>query len=68
MQNEKKNNGIGFIKMSLIVLAGIIVLFLALSFGWIAGVIWLLFFRKKLQKEPKKQKIMTIIISALSVF
>lgn len=38
-----------------------------LAFGWLAGIIWLLFFRKKLNDEPEKQKKQTIIISSLSV-
>ena len=38
-----------------------------LALGWIAGIIWLLFFRKKLDDAPKKQKKQTIIVSSLSV-
>lgn len=46
---------------------GIIILIpLLIAFGWIAGVIWLLFFRKKLNDDPEKQKKTTIIVSVLS--
>ena len=38
-----------------------------LTLGWIAGIIWLLFFRKKLDDDPQKQKKQTIIVSSLSV-
>ena len=38
-----------------------------IAFGWMAGVIWLLFFRKKLNYNPEKQKKTTIIVSILSV-
>ena len=31
-----------------------------IAFGWMAGVIWLLFFRKKLNYNPEKQKKTTI--------
>lgn len=37
-----------------------------LVFGWIAGLVWLIFFRKKLNSEPEKQKKQTIIVSVLS--
>ncbi len=43
------------------------ILSILLAFGWIAGVIWLLFFRKKLKDDPGKQKKQTIIVSSLSV-
>lgn len=38
----------------------------AIAFGWIAGIIWLIFFRKKLGSNPKKQKYVTIAVTALS--
>ncbi|MBO5209873.1 MAG: hypothetical protein J6B68_11135 [Lachnospiraceae bacterium] len=37
-----------------------------LVFGWIAGLIWLIFFRKK--TAPEKQKRNTILISTASIF
>lgn len=56
------------LKTALIGLLLIALLGLILDFGWIAGVVWLIFFRKKLNDDPKKQKQRTIIISVLSVF
>ena len=40
---------------------------LVLAFGWIAGIIWLVFSRKKLDAQPAKQKKMTIAISIGSI-
>lgn len=46
---------------------GIIILIpILMAFGWIAGVVWLLFYRKKLNDDPEKQKKTTIIVSILS--
>ena len=39
---------------------------LLLAFSWIAGIIWLVFFRKKMDEDPNKQKIYTIVVSILS--
>lgn len=45
-----------------------IILFLPLLilFGWIPGIAWLIFLRKKLADDPDKQKKYTIIVSVLS--
>lgn len=67
MDNKKKGGGVGCLGIGVILLAGMILLFLLASFGWIAGIIWLLFFRKKLDKEPKKQMAVTVAVSVLSV-
>lgn len=40
---------------------------LIVCFGWILGIIWLVFLRKKLNDEPEKQKKYTIAVSILSV-
>ena len=60
---QKNNNAlIIFLKVM-----GILFLFsVLLAFGWIAGIIWFIFFRKKLDSEPDKQKKYTIGISAAS--
>lgn len=53
--------------MTALKILGIIILIpVLIAFGWIAGAIWLLFFRKKLNDNPEKQKKMTIIVSVLS--
>ena len=51
----------------LIILAVIIMISFIIAFGWIAGAIWLIFFRKRLNADPKKQKKYTIGVSIASV-
>lgn len=53
--------------ISLLKIYGILVLFsLLFAFGWLIGIIWLVFFRKKMADNPKKQKTWTIVVSILS--
>ena len=66
MSNQSKKNG-SCLKTGLIAIGALVVIALLASFGWIAGIIWLIFFRKKLNDNPKKQKTATIIVSVLSV-
>lgn len=37
-----------------------------MAFGWIAGIVWLIFFRKKLNEVPAKQRKYTIGVSIAS--
>lgn len=62
---NKKGGGclISFLKICGIIL----MLPFTLVFGWIAGLIWLIAFRKKMSDDNKKKKIYTIVISILSV-
>lgn len=62
----KKGTSNGCLITALKILGIIILIPLLIAFGWIAGAIWLLFFRKKLNDNPEKQKKMTIIVSILS--
>lgn len=55
MSNQSKKNG-SCLKTGLIAIGALVVIALLASFGWIAGIIWLIFFRKKLNDNPKKQK------------
>ncbi len=69
MNIQKNTNHTGGCLKTCLILAGALVLIsLLIGFGWIAGIVWLIFFRKKLNDEPQKQKIMTIVICILSVF
>lgn len=56
-----------FLVICLQIFAGIFLFLLLAAFGWIAGIIWLIFFRKKLNDNPSKQKRYTIGISLVSV-
>lgn len=60
------SNGGGCLMTCLKIIGIIILLPLLLAFGWIIGIVWLLFFRKKLAEDPDKQKKYTIIVSILS--
>lgn len=62
----KKGTSNGCLITALKILGIIILIPLLIAFGWIAGAIWLLFFRKKLNDNPEKQKKLTIIVSVLS--
>ncbi len=47
--------------MSLLKIFGILILIpLLFCFGWIIGIIWLLFFRKRMDDTPEKQKKITV--------
>lgn len=65
MANQSKKSG-GILKGCLIALGVLLAITFLISFGWIAGVIWLIFFRKKLNNDPQKQKRTTILVSVLS--
>ncbi len=66
--NTKKQLSIkNCLKIAAIGIGIIILIGFALAFGWIAGIVWLVFFRKRLNSDPEKQKRLTIIISALSI-
>lgn len=56
----------GCLVTALKILGIIILIPILIVFGWVAGAIWLLFFRKKLNDNPEKQKKTTIIVFTLS--
>ena len=50
-------------------IVAVLILFpLVIMFGWLAGIVWLVFFRKKMADNPGKQMKYTIGISAISLF
>lgn len=58
------------LKIALIVLIAILLIsfiYVIIGFGWIAGIVWLIFFRKKLT-NPTKRKYATVSILAFSIF
>lgn len=63
-QNKKDDNS-SFLVILLIL--AIIVIGVVLCFGWIVGAIWLLFFRKKSNMEPKKLELITASVLTLSI-
>lgn len=64
--NSPKNGG-GCL-MSILKFIGILMLAsLALCVGWIIGIIWLLFFRKRMSDNPDKQKKVTIGVVIYSI-
>lgn len=66
---KKQNNGSLVIKVLIalgIFALACLALGIVLDFGWIAGVVWILVFRKKLNTNPIKQKNWTIAVSVLS--
>ena len=66
--NTKKQLSIkNCLKITAIGIGIIILIAFTLAFGWIAGIVWLVFFRKRLNSDPEKQKQLTIIISGLSI-
>lgn len=65
MANQSKKSG-GILKGCLIALGVLLAITFLIGFGWIAGIIWLIFFRKKLNDNPQKQKRTTILVSVLS--
>ncbi len=64
MKKEKKKDSC--LITSLIIIAIICALPFVLLLGWIAGIVWLIAFRKRMGTDPKKQKKYTIGISAAS--
>lgn len=68
METQNQTAKRGWLKPVLLFFGIIFLLAFLLAFGWIAGIVWLVFFRKKINKDPKKQKLITIIVSVLSVF
>ena len=62
-QTSKKD----FLKPTLLFFGVLLLAGFAVIFGWIAGIIWLIFFRKKLNDNPKKQTLVTIVVSILSI-
>ena len=70
-QNKKDDKGsfsvILLILVIIIIGLAIIAIGAALCFGWIVGAIWLLFFSKKSNMEPKKQELTTATVLTLSI-
>lgn len=64
-KNSNKSSGGGCLLTCLKGMGILCLLGLLIMFGWIAGLIWILFFRKK--TAPDKQKKYTIAISGLSI-
>lgn len=64
--NSNDNNG-SCLMSCLKIFGALLLLGLFAQFGWIAGIVWFIFFRKKLNDDPQKQKKYTIIIAILSV-
>lgn len=64
--NTADNTGGGCLITCLKLIGILILLGAFLQFGWIAGIIWFIFFRKKLDDDPKKQTLYTIVIAILS--
>jgi hypothetical protein len=66
--NNGSNNNNGSCLISCLKIFGVLILLVLLGkLGWIAGIIWFIFFRKKLNNDTQKQKKYTIIIAILSV-
>ena len=68
MEVQNQNSKGGCLKTALIVIGIIILIGCLFPIGWIGGIIWLLCFRKRLNGDPQKQKLVTIAVSVLSVF
>ncbi len=67
MKKENHSKVKKYLGISIIILLSICFFAFIVAFGWIAGIIWLTFFRKKLNTSPGKQKKYTLAISAASV-
>lgn len=68
MNKGNNNNSGGGCLITCLKAAGILVILsLILGYGWIVGLIWLIFFRKKMADNPKKQQGFTIGVSIASV-
>lgn len=68
MEVQNQNTKGGCLKIALIAIGIIILIGCLFPIGWIGGIIWLLCFRKRLNGDPQKQKLVTIAVSVLSVF
>lgn len=68
MEVQNQNSKRGCLKTVLIAIGIIILIGCLFPIGWIGGIIWLLCFRKRLNGDPQKQKLVTIAVSVLSVF
>lgn len=64
---SKSSSGGGCLVTMLKIFGMILLISLLLGFGWIAGIIWFLFYRKKLADDPKKQKKYSVIVGILSI-
>lgn len=62
--NQKTNSGCLFTFLK--ILGAFLIFPIILGFGWIAGIVWLLFFRSKMNHNPIKQKKYTINITIAS--
>lgn len=67
MKEKNSKTGGGCLMTSLKIMGFFLLFSLILVFGWIAGIIWLIFFRKKMNSEPKRQMKYTIAISTASI-
>lgn len=65
--NPSKHNTDGCLIVCLKIFAYLMLAGLFIAFGWVAGIVWFIFYRKKLNDNPQKQKRMSILIGAGSV-
>jgi cytoskeletal protein RodZ len=65
-QASSGNNNDGCLITFLKMIGIIMLTYFLIPFAWIVGMIWLIFFRKKLDEEPQKQKTYTVIVAVLS--
>lgn len=66
MKKENHSKVKKYLGTSIIILLSICFFAFIVLLGWIAGIVWLIFFRKRMNTDPKKQKNYTIGISAAS--
>ena len=60
-------NGGGCLLVCLKIILYMMLAALLIDFGWIAGIIWFIFYRKKLNDDPEKQKKMSVLVAIGSV-
>lgn len=65
MDKQKKGN---CLVTSLKILGAFLLLPIILALGWLAGIVWLIFFRKRLDDQPEKKRKYTLLVSILSAF
>lgn len=65
--NPSKHNNEGCLIVCLKIFAYLMLAGLLIDFGWAVGIVWFIFYRKKLNDNPQKQKRMSILIGAGSV-